>query len=124
MNDKHILKFTFMGDDAYKREPFYVKKYASTLFPIPPIGSIIEYVIVKNRNTMNFSDRMRSISTNEEIDEDFYKRSSNYTPSTVCYDIDIIKLLSRDVKYYICNPLFKEIGERFYKRKLFSLTKF
>lgn len=70
---KFIRKVTFMGNDAYKSKDFYVRKYANSLSPIPRDGTIIEYVFVKGGNKYDIVSKMRPPSTDEEIDEEYYK---------------------------------------------------
>lgn len=69
---KFIIKTTFAGNSAYNTERFYVRRYANSLTPIPRDGSIIEYVIVKGGEKNDIVSKMRSPSTEEEIDEDWY----------------------------------------------------
>jgi DNA polymerase elongation subunit (family B) len=73
---KFIKRTTFAGNDAYKCESFYVRRYANSLSPVPITGTVLEYVVVKGNGDL--VSKMRPIDTEEEIDIEYYERKGIY----------------------------------------------
>ena len=72
IDTKFIRKTTFAGNDVYKSESFYIKRYANSLSPIPEAGTVIEYIVVKGSGDL--VSKMRPIDTDEEIDIEYYMK--------------------------------------------------